>query len=91
MCSRFGPRTGKIKVLLAAFALVLVFYGGCRGAGVEVISGKGKKINLGGGKILHYHERRPYLRGFIGRREGGYREGGPRHAPAGGDFQLSSA
>jgi len=46
MCSRSGTGTGKIKLFLAAFALVLVFYGGCPGAGVEVISGKGKKVNL---------------------------------------------
>ena len=50
MCSRFGPGTGRIKLLLAAFALVLVFYAECRGAGVEVISGKGKKVNLEVGK-----------------------------------------
>jgi len=50
MCSRFGPGTGKIKLFLAAFALVLVFYAGCRGAGVEVISGKGKRVNLEVGK-----------------------------------------
>jgi len=52
MCSRFGPRTGKIKLFLTAFALVLVFYAGCRGAGVEVISGKGRKVNLEVGKSV---------------------------------------
>ena len=49
MCIRFGPGMGKTRLLLAAFALVLVFYSGCRGAApVKVISGKevSKKINL---------------------------------------------
>jgi len=52
MCSRFGSRVGKTKLFLAAFALVMVFYAGCWGAGVEVISGKGRKINLEAGKSV---------------------------------------
>jgi pilus assembly protein CpaC len=52
MCSRLGTRLGKTKLFLAAFALVLVSYAGCWGAGVEVISGKGRKINLEAGKSV---------------------------------------
>ncbi|MGO8944132.1 MAG: type II and III secretion system protein family protein [Syntrophobacteraceae bacterium] len=62
MCSRFGPRIGKIKLFLAAFALVLVFYAGCRGAGVEVISVKGKKVNLEVGKSVIIRSEVPIVR-----------------------------
>lgn len=63
MCSRFGPRIGKAKLLLAAFALALVFYAGCWGAGpVEVISGKGKKINLEAGKSIIIRSDIPIIR-----------------------------
>ncbi|MGA2028147.1 MAG: pilus assembly protein N-terminal domain-containing protein, partial [Syntrophobacteraceae bacterium] len=62
MCSRFGPRIGKIKLFLTAFALVLVFYAGCRGAGVEVISGKGRKVNLEMGKSIIIRSEVPIIR-----------------------------
>jgi pilus assembly protein CpaC len=62
MCSRFGPRVGKTKLFLAAFALVLFFYAGCPGAGVEVISGKGRKINLDAGKSIIIRSEVPIVR-----------------------------
>ncbi len=62
MCSRFGPRIGKIRLFLAAFALVLVFYAGCRGAGVEVFSGKGSKVNLEMGKSIIIRSETPIVR-----------------------------
>jgi pilus assembly protein CpaC len=51
MCDRFGvPPAG--KAILAAVALVLVLYAGCRAAGVGVISGKDGKIDLVAGKSV---------------------------------------
>jgi pilus assembly protein CpaC len=52
MSSRFGPSAGKTKLFVATFALVLGFYTGCWGAGVEIVSGKGRKINLEAGKSI---------------------------------------
>jgi pilus assembly protein CpaC len=62
MRSRFCPRIGKTKLFLAAFTLVLVFYAGCRGAGVEVISVKGRKINLEVGKSIIIRSAVPIVR-----------------------------
>jgi pilus assembly protein CpaC len=62
MISSFGPGRGRIKVILAAFALALVFYGGCWGAGVEVISGKGRRINLEVGKSIIIRSSVPFVR-----------------------------
>jgi pilus assembly protein CpaC len=41
---------------------VLVFYAGCRGAGVEVISGKGRKVNLEMGKSIIIRSEVPIIR-----------------------------
>ncbi len=62
MRSRFGLRMGKCGAVLAGFALVLVFGAGCRAAGVAVISGKDKKIELAAGKSVVIKSAVPIIR-----------------------------